>query len=121
MSFLSDLDPLKIEAAFHLDHVIHTEYRSDRAQGLRRARIVKKWYRQCKLGFGTFGHVWLEFESSNAAQLRAVKVIQKDLLRQSRHRLRPRVEGVDRVLKAKGTTPMTLASFPMDSAGASCY
>ena len=80
MSFLSDLDHLKIEAAILPDHVLHTEFRSDSARGLRRARIVKKWYRQCKLGFGSFGIVWLEREGSDAAQLRAVKVIQKDFL-----------------------------------------
>jgi len=81
MCFLSDLDHLRIEAAFHPGYVIHSEYHSDTARGLRRARIVKKWYRRRKLGFGAFSNVWLESEDSDSSQLRAVKVIQKDLLR----------------------------------------
>jgi hypothetical protein len=77
MSFLSDLDHLKIETVFQPDHIISTAYISDPRRGIRRARIERRWYKKKSLGSGSFGEVWLEQENSDLAQLRAVKAIKK--------------------------------------------
>src|SRR6266498_3551497 len=77
MSFLSDLDHLKIETIFQPDHVCSPGYFSDPRRGIRKAKIERRWYRKKPLGFGRFGEVWLEEEGSDASQTRAVKIIKK--------------------------------------------
>jgi hypothetical protein len=77
MSFLSDLDHLKIETIFQPDHVCTPGFFSDPRKGIRKAKIEQKWYRKKSLGIGSFGEVWLEEEGSDASQMRAVKVIKK--------------------------------------------
>jgi hypothetical protein len=60
MSLLTDLDHLKLEAQFFADYVLHTEYISDAAKGLRKVKVEKKWFKEWQLGEGGFGSVYLE-------------------------------------------------------------
>jgi hypothetical protein len=63
MSLLHDLDDYKLETTFehNPDCVIHTSYKSDRARGIRKVAVVKRWAPQKPgLGAGTFGTVRLE-------------------------------------------------------------
>lgn len=65
----------RLDTTFYPDHVQHITYRSDAAQGRRRVRVVEKWYRDQKLGQGSFGTVFLE--SSEEGGCRAVKEVSK--------------------------------------------
>ena len=56
----------------------HTTYRSNRSQGLRNVKIVKRWARQEEIGEGTFGSVWREVEQQDGSE-RAIKAISKRL------------------------------------------
>ena len=55
----------------------HTTYKTDRAQGVRKLKTVKRWTRKEKLGEGTFGTVWREVERDGSE--RAVKAVSKSL------------------------------------------
>jgi len=69
----SDLiDYFKLEAQTHPKYTLHVSYISNRAQGLRKVRVEKKWHRQRTLGHGSFGAVYLEGEEGVDSQ-RAVK------------------------------------------------
>ena len=69
------LDHFKLEAEFLPGCTEHTTYRSDRAQGLRKVKIVKRWTKRQGIGAGSFGEVWLEVEDDGSE--RAVKKISK--------------------------------------------
>jgi hypothetical protein len=76
----SDLiDHFKLDAQYFSDHILHTEYVSDPARGLRKAKVEKRWYRQGNIGHGGFGAVWLEVqrEGESIKAHRAVKEIHK--------------------------------------------
>jgi hypothetical protein len=63
MSLLHDLNDYKLETTFEYNpnYVIHTSYKSDRARGIRKVAVVKRWAPQKPdLGAGTFGTVRLE-------------------------------------------------------------
>jgi hypothetical protein len=63
MSLLHDLDDYKLDTTFehNPDCVIHTSYKSDRARGIRKVAVVRRWAPQKPdLGAGTFGTVRLE-------------------------------------------------------------
>lgn len=76
----SDLiDHFKLDAEYFSDHILHTEYVSDPARGLRKVKVEKRWYRQGNIGHGGFGAVWLEEqrEGRSIKAQRAVKEIHK--------------------------------------------
>jgi hypothetical protein len=63
MSLLYDLDDYKLETTFEYnpDYVLHTSYKSDRARGIPKVSLVKRWAPQkLDLSAGTFGTVRLE-------------------------------------------------------------
>ncbi|KAK3176204.1 hypothetical protein OEA41_007527 [Lepraria neglecta] len=64
-----------LEAEFLPGCTEHTTYRSDRARGLRKVKIVKRWTKRQGIGAGNFGEVWLEVEDDGSE--RAVKKISK--------------------------------------------
>ncbi|KAK2761291.1 hypothetical protein FQN54_001813 [Arachnomyces sp. PD_36] len=61
---------------------IHIEYRSDQARGIRKEKVEKRWDRKQRIGFGSYGEVWLEVNSEKESEVekRAVKVIDKGRL-----------------------------------------
>jgi hypothetical protein len=76
----SDLiNHFKLDAEYFSDHILHTEYVSDPARGLRKVKVEKRWYRQGNIGHGGFGAVWLEVqrEGGSIKAQRAVKEINK--------------------------------------------
>jgi hypothetical protein len=76
----SDLiNHFKLDAEYFSDHILHTEYVSDPARGLRKVKVEKRWYRQTNIGHGGFGAVWLEVrrEGESIKAQRAVKEINK--------------------------------------------
>ena len=81
MSFLTELDHVKLETVFQTDHVIHTEYISNVARGYRKRRIETKWYMERQLGEGGFGAVFLETKGIDRKTVRAVKKIDKRWMR----------------------------------------
>ena len=73
------IEHFKLDAQIYRDHTLHTEYVSDPARGMRKARVEKRWYKERLVGRGGFGDVWLEVqkEGDQATAERAVKTIQK--------------------------------------------
>src|ERR1700761_3348316 len=70
------IEHFKLDAQIYGDHTLHTEYVSDPARGMRKARVEKRWYKERHIGHGAFGDVWLEVQKE-CDQVRAVKAIQK--------------------------------------------
>ncbi|KAI9858585.1 MAG: hypothetical protein M1813_007390 [Trichoglossum hirsutum] len=69
---------------FRLDTIVtaecttHIEYKTDRARGIRKEKVERRWHRAQCIGRGTFGVVWLEVrEENDGVEKRAVKVIDK--------------------------------------------
>lgn len=59
MASSSDLlDHYKREADEVGDSVIHYSYRTDRAYGLRKLKVVERWHNVRPIGYGSFGEVW---------------------------------------------------------------
>ena len=86
MSFRTDLDHHKLEAVFTTEGeeeetVLHYEYISNSALGIRKARVEKRWLRKGCLGRGSFGDVWLEEREDQPDVKRAVKEIRRDMVR----------------------------------------
>lgn len=85
MSFRTDLDHCKLEAVFTTgeeeERVLHYEYISNSALGIRKARVEKKWLRKGCLGRGSFGDVWLEEREDKPDVKRAVKEIRREMVR----------------------------------------
>jgi hypothetical protein len=73
------IEHFKLDAQIYDDHTLHTEYVSDPARGMRKARVEKRWYKERHIGHGAFGDVWLEVqkEHDRVTAKRAVKSIQK--------------------------------------------
>ena len=71
------VDHFKLEADFADDYTLHTYHKSDRSQGLRKIKVLKKWSRRESVGEGNFGTVWLEVEEDGSE--RAVKAISRRL------------------------------------------
>jgi serine/threonine protein kinase len=59
----------------------HTEYRADKARGIRLEKVEKRWYRRERIGSGGFSKVWLETTKEDDNEKRAVKIIDKDYLK----------------------------------------
>ena len=68
-----------LDAQIYGDHTLHTEYVSDSAQGIRKAKVEKRWYKESDIGSGGFSDVWLEVQKERGEVIakRAVKRIQK--------------------------------------------
>ncbi len=89
MSFRTDLDHCKLEAVFttkgeeeeEQETVLHYEYISSSALGIRKARVEKRWLRKGCLGRGSFGDVWLEEREDKPDVKRAVKEIRREMVR----------------------------------------
>lgn len=88
MSFRTDLDHCKLEAVFTTEGgeeeeetVLHYEYISNSALGIRKARVEKRWLRKGCLGRGSFGDVWLEEREDQPDVKRAVKEIRREMVR----------------------------------------
>src|ERR1700734_1658198 len=62
-----------------ITYLLHAEYVSNPARGLRKVKVEKRWYRQGNIGHGGFGAVWLEVqrEGESIRAQRAVKEINK--------------------------------------------
>lgn len=58
----------------------HTQYYTDRTQGIRRAKVEKKWFRRKEIGRGSSGTVWLEVSGDDDVEERAVKIISKNFM-----------------------------------------
>ena len=73
------IEHFKLDAQIYNDHTLHTEYESDPARGMRKARVEKRWDKERHIGHGAFGDVWLEVhkERDGLTTERAVKIIQK--------------------------------------------
>ena len=89
MSFRTDLDHCKLEAIFTTEGeeeeeetVLHYEYISNSALGIRKARVEKRWLRKGCLGRGSFGNVWLEEREDKPDVKRAVKEIRREMVRE---------------------------------------
>lgn len=62
---------------------IHTQFYTDRARGIRKKKVEKKWLRKKEIGRGSSGTVWLEVSGDNDRfEERAVKIISKSIIRQ---------------------------------------
>lgn len=85
MSFRTDLDHCKLDAVFTTgeeeETVLHYEYISNSALGIRKARVEKRWLRRGCLGRGSFGDVWLEEREDKPDVKRAVKEIRREMVR----------------------------------------
>ena len=57
---------------------IETTETSDRAQGRRQVRVIKRWKQIKNIGRGSFGKVWVESDQGDPTNRRAVKEISKD-------------------------------------------
>ncbi|KAK2760894.1 hypothetical protein FQN54_002134 [Arachnomyces sp. PD_36] len=76
------VDHFKQEVEFEEGCTIHVEYRSDRSRGVRREKVLKRWYREQRIGFGAFGDIWLEEQrDGDEVKKRAVKIIDKDKMK----------------------------------------
>src|SRR5260221_13133520 len=73
------IEHFKLDAQIYGDEIVHTEYASDPAQGVRKAKVEKRWYKDINLGHGAFGDVWLQVQKEHEQVIaqRAVKVLQK--------------------------------------------
>ena len=67
----------ELKTEFFDNYVAHAAYHSDASRGKRLVKAVKTWRRERRLGSGGFGTVFLE--RSGTDELRAVKVIEKDM------------------------------------------
>ena len=70
------LEHYKLDADQLDGSVIHHSFISDRARGLRKARIQERWDNIEMVGQGSFGDVWLQRRAGSTTQ-RAVKVLRK--------------------------------------------
>ena len=77
------LDQFKLEAEVLPTYTSHISYRTNRARGMRKERVEKRWYRDKVLGYGAFGEVYLEVyrQGDSIADTRAVKKIDKAKMR----------------------------------------
>lgn len=61
----------------------HIQYYTDRARGIRREKVEKKWFRKKEIGRGSSGTVWLEVSGDDdVVEERAVKIISKSFMKQ---------------------------------------
>src|ERR1700722_5764778 len=59
----------------------HIEYKTNRARGIRKEKVERRWYREQRIGQGTFGKVWLEVtREDDDVEKRAVKIIDKNCM-----------------------------------------
>ncbi|KAI9778689.1 MAG: hypothetical protein M1839_007920 [Geoglossum umbratile] len=73
------LEHFRLDATVTADCTTHIEYKTDRARGIRKEKVERRWYRTQCIGRGTFGIVWLEVKEENdGVEKRAVKVIEKN-------------------------------------------
>jgi len=77
------LEHFQLKTNFLDDVTQHSIYQSDRPQGLRRVRVLKRWREVRELGSGGSGTVWLEIEDDGSE--RAVKGI--SIMFCSRHKI----------------------------------
>ncbi|MCJ1377232.1 hypothetical protein MMC17_000324 [Xylographa soralifera] len=79
------LDHFKLDAEILPEYTLHVTTQSDPTLGVRKQKIETKWYRKKLLGRGSFGQVYLESDSQvdENAQIRAVKILEKDDLQQA--------------------------------------
>ena len=70
------LDHYKLDAEQIGESVIHYSYTSDRARGLRKIRLEKRWDNVRPIGYGSFGEVWQQKQRDSSDQ-RAVKILRK--------------------------------------------
>lgn len=71
------VEHFKLEAELFREYTEHSYYKSDRSNGRRKVKIVKKWRKKYDIGEGSFGKVWLEVEEDGSE--RAVKAISRRL------------------------------------------
>src|SRR6201999_1323689 len=72
------LEHFRQDAVVTAECTTHIEYQANRAQGIRREKVEKRWDRKQLLGHGTFGEVWLEVrQEDDDVKKRAVKIINK--------------------------------------------
>ncbi|KAF7505532.1 hypothetical protein GJ744_000694 [Endocarpon pusillum] len=72
------LEHFRLGAVVKAECTTHIEYKTDRVRGVRKEKVEKRWYREQKLGRGTFGEVWLEVRrEDDDVERRAVKIIDK--------------------------------------------
>jgi serine/threonine protein kinase len=80
-SQISDLlKHFRLVAEVTAEYTTHTEYRADKARGIRLEKVEKRWYRRKRIGSGGFSKVWLEATQEDDNKKRAVKIIDKDYL-----------------------------------------
>ena len=71
------VDFFRLEADFRPGSTRHTTFKSDRAHGKRKVKVVTIWSRKQHLGHGSYGRVWLETAEDGSE--RAVKEIAKEM------------------------------------------
>lgn len=71
------VDFFRLEADFLPGSTRHTTFKSDRAHGKRKVKVVTIWSRNRDLGHGSYGKVWLETAEDGCE--RAVKGIAKEM------------------------------------------
>ena len=70
------LEHFRLDAMVTAECTTHVEYKTDRARGIRKEKVERRWYRTQCIGRGAFGVVWLEVKEENdGVENRAVKVI----------------------------------------------
>ena len=100
----------KLDTEFFTGHVQHTMLRSDAAQGRRRVKVVKKWYRDRELGRGSFGTVFLE--RSERGEYRAVKEIARDRNSTVRIDYRRELMAMAILAKVRGVEVLRTVDYP---------
>jgi len=84
---MASLQGLDLIEHFRQDAVVtancttHIEYKTNRARGIRKEKVERRWYREQRIGQGTFGKVWLEVtREDDDVEKRAVKIIDKSCM-----------------------------------------
>ncbi|KAH0562358.1 hypothetical protein GP486_002949 [Trichoglossum hirsutum] len=73
------LEHFRLDAVVTAASTMHIEYKTDRARGIRKEKVERRWHRTQCIGRGAFGVVWLEVKEDNdGVEKRAVKIIDKN-------------------------------------------
>lgn len=77
------IEHFRQDAVVSEECTIHTQFHTDRARGIRKKKVEKKWLRKREIGRGSSGTVWLEVSGDDDIfEERAVKIIGKSVIKQ---------------------------------------
>jgi serine/threonine protein kinase len=115
MASSSDLDLIdhfKLDAVVTATYTTHFEYEIDQFRRVADQKVEKRWDREQNIGRGAFGEVWLEVKREHGdVQKRAVKVINKSLMRGLKLDYKKELHALAKFSKARYLQEKVLVQF----------